>query len=84
LVVAWGQPLQFILTGGQVNDCTQAEALLENVESKAILADKGYATDTVLAQVEQLNAIALIPPKTNRKIQRGYNRELYKQRNLIE
>lgn len=84
LVDALGQPLRFILTDGQANDCTQAAPLLENVTTEAVLADKGYDTDKVLAQVEQLKAIAVIPPKTNRKVQRAYDRELYKQRNLIE
>jgi transposase len=84
LVDALGQPLRFMLTGGQVNDCTQAEVLLENVQAKAVLADKGYDTDQVLAQVAHSGAVAVIPPKSNRKIQREYDRELYKQRNLIE
>lgn len=84
LVDALGRPLRFILTGGQINDCTQAATLLENVTAGAVLADKGYDTDSVLAQIEQLDAVAVIPPKSNRKIQRAYNRELYKQRNLIE
>ena len=34
-------PLRLILTGGQVHDITQAEALLALIEPKALLADKG-------------------------------------------
>lgn len=84
LVDAMGHPLRFVLTGGQINDCTQAEILLENVGAQAILADKGYDTDKILAQVNQSGAKAVIPSKSNRKIQREYDRELYKQRNWIE
>ena len=79
-----GRPLRFILTGGQINDCTQVELLLEGISTPAILADKGYDTDRVLETVQRLDAVAVIPPKSNRKIQREYDRELYKQRNLIE
>lgn len=79
-----GRPLRFILTGGQINDCTQVDLLLEGISTPAILADKGYDTDRVLETVQRLDAVAVIPPKSNRKIQREYDRELYKQRNLIE
>jgi transposase len=84
LTDAWGRPLRFVITGGQVNDCTQADKLLENIQAQAVIADKGYDTDKVLETVEQLGAVAVIPPKSNRKIQREYDRELYKQRNVIE
>jgi len=84
LTDALGRPLRFVLTGGQINDCTQAERLLENVQSEAILADKGYDTDRILAHADQSGAVAVIPPKANRKIQREYDRDLYKQRNWIE
>ena len=37
-----------------------------------------------MAQSEKIGATAVIPPKCNRKQQRSYDRELYKQRNRIE
>jgi Transposase DDE domain len=39
-----GNPLRLILTGGQVHDITQAEALPALIEPGALLADKGYDT----------------------------------------
>jgi transposase len=39
---ARGRPLRLILTPGQSNDITQAEALLEGFEPTHVLADKGY------------------------------------------
>jgi IS5 family transposase len=42
LADALGRPLRFVVTGGQVNDCTQADRLLENVETEHVIADKGY------------------------------------------
>jgi len=45
IVDALGSPLAIRLTGGQVHDITQAEALLAEVEPQAIIADKGYDAD---------------------------------------
>jgi transposase len=72
------------LTAGQVNDCTQAIALLGERKAEAVLADKGYDADAIVEHIEAMGAVAVIPPKSNRKQQRPYNKELYKQRNRIE
>ena len=45
IVDALGNPLAIRLTGGQVHDITQAEALLAEVEPQAIIADKDYDAD---------------------------------------
>jgi transposase len=79
-----GQPLRFILTGGQAGDAPQAEQLLNGTKATHVIADKGYDSDRVLGFVRAQGATAVIPPKSNRKVQREYDRELYKQRNLIE
>jgi transposase len=79
-----GNPLRFILTGGQRNDCTQALQLLEGIRAGAVLADKGYDADYIIQAAESIGAIPVIPPKSNRKIQREYDKELYKERNLVE
>ena len=79
-----GRPLRFIITGGQVNDATQANRLLEGVQTAHVIAGKGYGSERVLEKVKGLGAVAVIPPKSNRKVQREYDQELYKERNLIE
>lgn len=84
LTDARGRPLRFIVTAGQVNDCTQADRLLENVETAHVIADKGYDTEGVLEKIAELGASAVVAPKSDRKEQREYDRELYKRRNLIE
>ena len=76
--------MRFVLTGGQVNDCTQADRLLENAETGHVIADKGYDTDGVLEKIRGLGAVAVVPPRSNRKAQREYDEELYKRRNMIE
>ena len=49
-----------------------------------VLADKAYDTDAVLAQVATLGAQAVIPSKKNRLVQRGIDRNLYRDRNKVE
>jgi transposase len=81
---ALGNPIRFILTGGEASDYTQALALLDGVKASAILADKGYDADYVVAAAEAMGADVVIPPKSNRKNPRDLDKNLYKERNLIE
>lgn len=81
---ARGQPIRFILTGGQAADAPQAIPLLTGIEATHVIADKGYDSNTILSFIQLQGAIAVIPPRSNRKTQREYDREVYKQRNLIE
>ena len=84
-VDALGNPLGFYLTGGQACDLDGAEVLLPQLESDILLADKGYdADERVLIPWQQAGKTAVIPPKANRKVQREYDKELYKARHLIE
>jgi putative transposase len=50
----------------------------------AVLGDKGYDSNDLLAYVTSLEAEAVIPPKKNRNEQREIDRELYKDRNKVE
>jgi transposase len=81
---ALGRPVRFCLTAGQVNDATQADHLLEEIETNYVIADRGYDSERVLEKIEELGAVAVIPPRSNRKEQSDYDRQLYKERNLIE
>lgn len=79
-----GKPIRFILTGGQAHDATQAIPLLTGIKATHVIGDKGYDSGQILSFIQQQEAIAVIPPRSNRKTLREYDRELYKQRNLIE
>lgn len=79
-----GNAIRFILTGGQRNDITQAEALIENLFPDYVIADKGYDADHFVLLIKRRNAEAVIPSKINRKIQRIIDIDLYKERHLIE
>ena len=84
IVDALGNPLALSLTGGQVHDINQAETLAAQVQPQALLADKGYDADHLHAKIAETGAEIVIPPKQNRKVQRPYDADLYKERNLIE
>ena len=73
------------LTPGQAHDLEGADALLERVEAEAFLADKAYdADERVLNKLKAKNIESVIPPKSNRKTPRAYDKTLYKARHLIE
>jgi transposase len=83
-VDARGQPIRFILTGGQVHDATQAIPLLTGIRATHVIGDKGYDSNQILGFIQQQEAVAVIPPRSNRTTPREYDWELYKQRNLVE
>lgn len=63
---------------------TQAQALLETVTPAAVLADKAYDADALLACIANKQAKAVIPPTATRKVQRQFDRYQYRNRNMIE
>jgi len=84
IVDALGNPLALSLTGGQVHDITQAEALLALVEPAALLGDKGYDADRLVDILTARAIKVVIPPKLNRKVKRDCDFALYCERNLVE
>ena len=58
--------------------------MIAGSDAKKIIADKGYYSDAFIATVEARHAEAVIPPRSNLKEQRQYDRHLYKERNLVE
>jgi len=82
---ALGNPVGFALTPGQAHDLQGADTLLPQMKAGTLLADKAYdADERVLMPLAVAGKAAVIPPKSNRKIQREYDKELYKERHLIE
>jgi transposase len=79
-----GLPVELQVTPGQVADITQAEALLENHDFEAAIADKGYDSKKLVTYIESRGAEAVIPPRSNLKDQREVDYHLYKDRNLVE
>ena len=85
LVDALGNPIGFHLTPGQACDLEGSDRLLPGLKADTLLADKGYDADQrMIEPLRNAKKTAVIPPKSNRKIQRPYDRELYKTRHLVE
>ena len=75
------------LTPGEAGDAPQAADLLAGAKRgqvKAVIGDRGYDSDDIVAMVRRLRARVVIPPVRRRTHQRRYNRRLYKGRNVVE
>ena len=79
-----GLPVELKLTPGQSADITEAEALLQDYEFEAAIGDKGFDSKKLIDYIESRGAQAVIPPRSNLKDQRAFDRHLYKERNLVE
>ena len=79
-----GQLARFALTGGQVHDVTQAQQLIAQIQPAVVLGDKTCDADALLAYIDSKDAKAVIPPKTNRKNHRTFDKHQYRNRNVIE
>jgi transposase len=85
LVDALGKPTAFLLTPGQTHDLVGADHLLPETDAETVIADKAYdAEDRVIRPLEQAGKGIVIPPKSNRRNPRPYDKDLYKARHLIE
>lgn len=79
------RPIAFMLTGGQVADCTAGATLLNEMPPARILyGDKGYDSNAIRRQVETGGTMPNIPPKANRRWKNCFSPVLYRGRNAIE
>ena len=77
-------PVKVMVTAGTVADCSQALPLIEGIEAECLLADRAYDTNEIITAATELGMNPVIPPKSNRKEKREYDRALYKLRHLVE
>lgn len=83
-VDALGNPVEIALTGGQVADISVAPELVDDLRGCNVIADKGYDSNDLVDLIKNNNCTAVIPPRSNRKTPREYDRHLYKERHLVE
>jgi transposase len=83
---ALGNPLDFVLTGGQASDIGQPPALLELTPegAHAFVGDKGYNSDALVQAIQARGMAVIIPPRSHRKEKRECDWFVYKERHLIE
>ena len=77
-------PIRILVTAGTVNDCQKACALIEGFSAEWLLADRGYDSNKIINYAISQNMKVVIPPKKNRKVQRNYDKYLYRLRHLVE
>ena len=85
LVDALGNPIAFKLSPGQAHDLDGADALLPAMKASTLVADRAFdAEKRVIEPLRAAGKSYVIPPTRSRKIQRWYDKEIYKARHLIE
>lgn len=78
-------PVRLVLSQGQSSDKTVAPLLIEDLKpDRDLIADRGYDARAIIDLVESRGGRAHIPTCRDRKVQRSVDRELYRQRNLVE
>ena len=83
-VDAHGMPVRIYITSGTTADCTQACRLVEEIDADCLIADKGYDSDAIVSTAAERGMTVVIPPRSNRKSQREYDKYLYRTGYLVE
>ncbi|MGV7224212.1 MAG: transposase [Nitrospinales bacterium] len=83
-VDALGNPLRILLTGGNVYDISPTPSLITGLSANFILAGKAYDAQTFINLACSQGSHIVIPPRSNRREQRDYDRHIYKERHLVE
>ncbi|MDK1082118.1 MAG: transposase [Anaerolineae bacterium] len=63
---------------------TQAKEFIADFHSDYVIADTSYDAKDFLTSIAEQGATPVIPPRANRKVQRKYDKHLYKERHLAE
>ncbi len=85
-VDALGNPLRVAITPGHWGDCPQARGLIAGMTGVAhVIADAAYDADPLRAFIrDDLGADAQIPSNPSRTFKHPLDRDLYKERHLVE
>lgn len=83
---AYGLPIYFEITGGEVHDCKNAPEFISKLPvSDYLIADKGYDDEKLREHVRNKLSIPIVPRKNNSLIGNfDIDWSLYKHRHLIE
>ena len=74
-----------LLTPGNTSDYKAAQQCLGSMPPVShVIADKGYDSDALCSWLTERGTTPVIPPRSNRKTQRAFDRGLYRTRNVIE
>jgi len=84
LADALGNLLRFVLLPGQRFDTVGVPPLIEGVAFEALIADKAYDSDSIIAELDARGAKAVISQHPRRAQPIRIDDEMYKWRHLIE
>ena len=84
LADALGNLLRFVLLPGQRFDTIGVPPLIEGVAFDALIADKAYDSDSIIAALDARGAKAVISQHPRRARPLRIDEEMYKWRHLIE
>jgi len=85
LVTEHGRFVRYLLTGGEVNDITQAKQLVSNdIDGTGVVGDRAYDSNEFISHLEELDFEVVIPTRANRVVSRSIDAEVYRRRNVIE
>lgn len=79
-----GLPVEVTVTSGTVADSSQVKELISEIEAQKLLADRGYDTNEVIEYLQSRGMEVVIPPKSNRRDQREFDKVVYENRYKIE
>ena len=73
-----------MVTKDTTADCSKALELIEGLKAEHLIADRGYDSNPIIDQAQEQGMQVQIPPRKHRKVQRPYDKHLYKIRHLVE
>ena len=80
-----GRPYVFVLIPGNVADISVAPTLVTAMpESDSLIGDQGYDANSLRRLLHSRRTVAVIPSTASRKIPLPFDRDAYRQRNVIE
>lgn len=84
LVDALGNLARFSLLPGHRHDSLGVAPLIAGIDFDALLGDKAFDIDWIRAEMNSRGALAVIPPKANRKHPILCDLAMYRRRHLVE
>ena len=80
-----GCPHILLLTPGNTHDAKVAIQTINAVPpSRYLVADKGYDSNALRSWLIERGTTPVIPARSNRKVQIEHDRQIYRQRNVVE
>jgi transposase len=84
VVDAIGRPVCLALTEGQSHEIKLAPYLLSRIRQAYVCGDRAYDARSLVEQLRRQRCRIVIPSNPTRRIQRRFNKKLYKRRHRIE